>query len=76
MKVIRIAGLGIAIWGLSLVWPQVNQALTPPVMIGVTLGLGVAAMGYALVRHIDYDHKGNGAGQDHSTRPIPITATR
>lgn len=76
MKVIRIVGLGIAIWGVSLVWPQVNQALTPPVMIGLTLGLGAVALGYTWLRHIDYGHEGNGAGRDHPSRPIPITATR
>jgi hypothetical protein len=76
MNVIRIAGLGIAIWGLSLVWPQVNQVLTPPVMIVATLGLGVAALGYALVRHLDDQHEDSSAGQDHPSRPMPITATR
>jgi phosphate/sulfate permease len=76
MNVIRIAGLGIAIWGLSLAWPQVNQVLTAPMMIAATMGLGVAALGYALLRHFDDHHEDSSAGQDHPSRPMPITAIR
>jgi hypothetical protein len=73
MKLLKLAGLGIAIWGLSLVWPEVNLALTPAVMVGLVLGLGVAALFYDLSRHPGHSHHGNSAGQDHPSRPIPVT---
>jgi hypothetical protein len=76
MNVIRIVGLGIAIWGLSLIWPQVNQVLTSPAMMGGMLGLGAAAIGYTLIQHLDYHHNDDSAGQDHPSRPVPMTATR
>ena len=77
MRLLRFVGLGIVIWGLSLLWPQVNQALTPPVMMGVILGLGAATLAYVLIQRINHDdHHSSTAGQDQSTRPIPMTVVR
>lgn len=42
MKVLKIIGLGVAIWGLSLFWPDLNLGLTPLVMTRLALGLGLA----------------------------------
>lgn len=76
MKVLRLAGLGIVIWGLSLLWPEVNQVLTPSLAIGMTLGLGLAALAYVFLQRLDHRHKGDGAGQDHLSHPIPVVVTR
>lgn len=66
MKGLKIVGLGVVIWGLSLLWPEVNLVLTPPVMIGAVLGLGGAALlARVLVQHFDQRHDRDGAGQDH-----------
>jgi len=65
IKGLKIIGLGVVIWGLSLLWPEVNPVLTPPVMIGVVLGLGVAALlAYVLVQCLDQRPDRDGAGQD------------
>lgn len=76
MKVLKLAGLGIVIWGLSLLWPEVNQVLTPSVAIGMTLGLGLAALAYVLLQRLDPRHTDDEAGQDHPSRPIPVVVTR
>jgi hypothetical protein len=68
MKMLRLVGLGIAIWGLSLLWPEVNQILTPRVVIGMTLGLGALVLAYTWAQRID-----NNAGQDHPSHPTPVT---
>ena len=65
MKGLKIVGLGIAIWGLSLLWPEINLVLTPPVMIGVVLGLGAAALLACLLGRLDQRHDCDGARQDH-----------
>lgn len=66
MKGLKIIGLGVVIWGLSLLWPEVNPVLTPPVMIGGMLGLGVAALlAYVLVKRLDQRPDRDEAGQDH-----------
>lgn len=53
-NVLKIAGLGVFLWSLSLLWPDVNLILTPPVMArvvvlvsGLALGLALAAFWYA-----------------------------
>jgi hypothetical protein len=74
MKALRLVGLGIVIWGLSLLWPEVNQVLTPWVMIGMALGLGTVALAYILIQRLGHEHNG-GAGQDHRSRPIPVVVT-
>ena len=76
MKMLRLASLGVAIWGLSLAWPEVNLMLTPSLMIGLVLGLGAAAAIYGLSQqhgHQDSDHT---AGRDHPSRPTPALQMR
>jgi hypothetical protein len=77
MKGLKIVGLGIAIWGLGLLWPdEVNQVLTLSVMIKLMLGLGVMVLvAYVFDQHLGQyrHHKRDGVGQDHSSRPIPPT---
>jgi hypothetical protein len=41
---------GLVIWGLSLVWPYVNTALTPQVADAIIVGLVVGIAAYALGR--------------------------
>jgi hypothetical protein len=66
MKGLKLVGLGVAIWGLSLLWPDVNVVLTPSVMIGVVLGLGVAALlAHVLGQRLDQCHDREETGQDH-----------
>jgi hypothetical protein len=72
MKMLKLAGLGIAIWGLSLVWTEVNLILTPSMTIGLVLGLGVVAAVYRLSQRRcpqDTDHT---TRHTHPTRPIPV----
>ena len=76
-KGLKLIGLGLAIWGLGLLWPdEFNQVLTPLVMIRLILGLGGTVwVAYVLDQHLGQyrHHKRDGAGQDHSSRPIPPT---
>ena len=76
MKMLRLASLGIAIWGLSLAWPEVNLMLTPSLMIGLVLGLGAAAAIYGLSQHHDHQDGDHAAGRDHPSRPIPALQMR
>lgn len=76
MKALKLVGLGVVIWGLGLLWPEVNHLLRTPVMIGMTLGLGMVALSYVLIQRLNYRHPDNGSGQDHPSHPMPIAATR
>lgn len=50
MKWLKLIGLGMAIWALSLVWPEVNQVLTPRAMLAAALGLGAVSLIYVLLK--------------------------
>jgi type IV secretory pathway VirB2 component (pilin) len=76
MKVLSFVVIGIVIWGLSWIWPQVNGLLTPPITIGIVSGLGAAAFAYTLIQRFNNDHCNAGSSQDHTSRPMPITAIR
>jgi hypothetical protein len=76
MKMLRLASLGIAIWGLSLAWTEVNLMLTPSLMIGLVLGLGTAAAIYGLSQHHDHQDSDHTAGRDHPSRPISALQMR
>jgi hypothetical protein len=48
LQILKIAGLGVVFWGLSLVWPEVNLLLSRSmtaglviVLAGLTLGIGI-----------------------------------
>jgi hypothetical protein len=52
MKVLKIIGLGVAIWSLSLFWPDLNLGLTPLVMTRLALGLGLVSLAYLLGQYL------------------------
>jgi len=75
VKGLKFVGMGIVIWGLSLLWPEVNLVLTLPVMIGVVLGLGSAAvLAYVLGQRLDQRHDHDKAGQDHLSPDTSVSA--
>jgi len=53
MKWLKLVGLGMTIWSLSLVWPDINLGFTPTVMIASGSGLAAAALVYRLGRHLN-----------------------
>ena len=48
MKSLKILGVGLTIWGITLLWPEVNLLLTPPVMIVLAIGLSAVSFAYFL----------------------------
>lgn len=53
IKVLKIVSLGVAIWGLSLVWPDLNRGLTPWVKTRLGLGLGLINLTYLLGQYLN-----------------------
>lgn len=50
-ELLKIIVLGMAIWGLSLVWPEINGVFTPRVALGLIAGLGAAGLAHILSQH-------------------------
>jgi hypothetical protein len=71
MKGLAIALLGVAIWGVSLLWPEVNGVLTVPVMTGIVAGLGAALVLAALVSRLN--RRPQVDMMMRTTIPVPVT---
>jgi hypothetical protein len=69
-ELLKIIGLGMAIWALSLVWPEINGVLTPRVTLGLMAGLGAAGLAHILSQHSN-NHRPpqHQARREHSSRP-------
>ena len=61
-QLLKIVAWGIAIWGLSLVWPLTNLVLSPRVADALVVGLVVAVIAFFL---------GRNAGRMGSAEPQP-----
>ena len=72
MRVLTSTGLGIAIWSLSLLWPEINKYPLWPTGVGVILVVGVILI-FLLEEVLKTRH--NGRGNDHPSQPIPITVS-
>lgn len=77
MKAVRVLNwiaLGVVIWSLSLVWPEINLILTRWDMVGLALVFAALVLAYVLGYYhsqIDYHlrHGPAEAKQKHSSRP-------
>jgi hypothetical protein len=58
MKTVKIIGLGIGIWSISLLWPQVNEWLTVKTQAGLALGLSSLILLYEIVKIYRKTHSG------------------
>ena len=58
MKTVKIIGLGIGIWSVSLLWPQVNEWLTLNMQAGLVLGLSSLILLYEIVKIYRKTHSG------------------
>jgi hypothetical protein len=76
MRSLKLIGLGVLIWGLSLLWPDINQVLRLPVMISLSIGLGAISLAYVLVQRFHRPPHDKSSGQDQPSRPIPVIAAR
>lgn len=78
-KLWQIIGLGIVMWGVNLVWPIANVALTPRVVDAIVVGLVVAVSAYFLGRQPFAENQAGGEigstpASRHPTRPsAPIS---
>jgi hypothetical protein len=66
----KIIGLGIGIWGLSLLWPEINQGLTNSVLAGIGLLLCLIMLAYGLVRFFDWRETLWRPRKQHSARSV------
>lgn len=68
-KLLKIIVLGMAIWGLSLMWPEINGVLTPQATLGLIAGLGAAGLAHILSQQSKHRPSQHQVRRDHSSRP-------
>lgn len=83
MKALRVISLGLALWGVTLIWPEINQHLTEPVTLKLIGGLGLVMLAYIIAQHLDWyqDHQQHPAPKssgnskpNHVSRPVPVNS--
>jgi hypothetical protein len=68
MKGLVIIGLGLAIWALSLLWPDINRMLNETMMLESVIGLGLVMLAYEVIQHFVQHHNNpQTKNQHHST---------
>jgi hypothetical protein len=74
MKGLWVIGLGIGIWGLSLMWPGINR-MTPwwPILVSLVLAFGGLAVALIVERLLPKPHEPHNPGQDHPSRPVSVS---
>jgi len=50
MKMLKIIGVGLSVWSMSLLWPQINERLSLALQVGLLLGLGGIILLYEMWR--------------------------
>jgi hypothetical protein len=76
-RFLKIMGWGIAIWGLSLVWPLTNIVLPPRVADALVVGLVVAVVAFFLGRNVGrIDEAKRQVFPAQPTRPTPVKVAR
>ena len=68
MKIWKCIALGVALWGLSLIWPDINRLLSEPMMAKLMLVLALTGLAYLLERRFNPPHNGGesmNAGHSH-----------
>lgn len=48
LNILKWLGLGVVIWSMTLVWPEINLALTLPVIMGLIVALTAIILAYVL----------------------------
>ena len=71
MKILKIIGLGLLIWSLGLLWPEINLTLVLGGAVALALVLGLVALVIIWQQHINHNST-LPPKQRHSTRPVAI----
>ncbi len=73
MKVLKAVSLGIVIWSISLMWPEINRGFTEELMTRLVLTLATITSIYVLMQHLEwYHHLHRGSGQNHHSQSLPM----
>lgn len=72
MKTLKIIGLGLLIWSLGLLWPEIDLTLVLAVLVAAMVGAGSVALALLWRQHLDGSNHTHPGQPRHSSRPVPV----
>ncbi|MBE7550822.1 MAG: hypothetical protein HS126_07065 [Anaerolineales bacterium] len=72
MKTLKIVGLGLLIWSLGLLWPEIDLALVLAVLIAVVVAAGSVMLVLLWWQHLDGSNHTHTGRPRHPSRPVPV----
>ena len=77
MKKLWVVGLGLGIWGVSLLWPGINLlSAWWPVFVGIALASGGLVVTLIVESFSHKSHTPKNSGQNHPSRPVRVSGLR
>jgi hypothetical protein len=71
-KMLKIIGLGLLIWSLTLLWPELDLALVLVLLVAVVVVVGSVALALLWREHLDGSNHTHPGRPRQSSRPVPV----
>jgi hypothetical protein len=72
MKTLKIIGLGLLIWSLGLLWPELDLTNILAIIVVAAMVVGSIVLALLWREHIEKPHSPNKPRPRHPSRPIPV----
>jgi hypothetical protein len=72
MKTFKIIGLGLLIWSLGLLWPELDLTYVLATVVVAAMVIGSVALALLWQEHVEKPHSPNKPRPRHPSRPIPV----
>lgn len=72
MKAMKIIALGLLIWSLGLLWPEINLTLVLAGVVAAALLAGSIALVLLWWQNLDGTNHSHRGRPRHSSRPVPV----
>ncbi|MCL4300087.1 MAG: hypothetical protein KJ077_30415 [Anaerolineae bacterium] len=72
MRTLKIIGLGLLIWSLGLLWPEIDLALVLAVLVAAAVAAGSVALALLWRQHLDGSNHTHTGRPRQPSRPIPV----
>jgi hypothetical protein len=72
VKMLKIIGLGLLIWSLGLLWPEIDLALVLAVLIAPTVMVGSVGLALLWWQYLDGSNHPHIGRPQRPSRPVPV----
>jgi hypothetical protein len=72
MKTLKIIGLGLLIWSLGLLWPEMDLALVLAMLVAAVVVVGSVALALLWWQHLDGSNHTHPGRPRQPSRPVPV----